>query len=221
MRVYLRESRLARKVISLEVRPYPTMRNFKFLVQDNERTFYPLQRLFLNGAELEDVHTLSDYNFHDELELELLLGHSQHILMKAIQLDNADETIESVYYPFYTALLHEWSPPEQGFGAWPQRNIPGTRMLVDFAVTGFIAGDDRPLLIVEVKPPSAFSQRSGRKGTITQILRRLDHHIDRIYAVSVIGKRWRACWVRRGGTGQGAVAVRGVAPSNRPVGMGM
>ena len=53
--------------------------------------------------------------------------------------------------------------------------------------------DQRPLMFVEIKPPSDFQLESGRDAVIVQIIQRLDEigphneHADRLHAISAIG----------------------------------
>ncbi|KAL4069151.1 hypothetical protein J3A83DRAFT_3490104 [Scleroderma citrinum] len=59
-------------------------------------------------------------------------------------------------------------------------------------------------LLLDVKPPD-FSLEGGRKYALAQILSFLDEagptnaYAERLYAISAIGKRWRACWVYQQG----------------------
>jgi hypothetical protein len=71
-------------------------------------------------------------------------------------------------------------------------------------------------LLVEVKPPSDFPFPSGRSLAIAEVLLHLDQvgpsnqHADRLYAISAIGKRWRACYTLNGSDSTNGHAVNGV-----------
>jgi hypothetical protein len=61
---------------------------------------------------------------------------------------------------------------------------------------------------------------SGRQAAIVQIARLLDkigpdnQHADRLYAISVVGKKWRACYTLKGKGSKDARPVEGVAELN-------
>jgi hypothetical protein len=87
-------------------------------------------------------------------------------------------------------------------------------------ITFVIEHHQHPLLLVEIKPPSDFQLDSGRAGAIIQVIVRLDDigprnlHADRLYAISAIGKRWRACYALKGRGSKGGQPVKGVAARN-------
>jgi hypothetical protein len=136
-------------------------------------------------------------------------------LTKAQELNNDHETIESKFYAFYNHILNYWFPDTDGYDVNPQWTIPATPKLVDFTVT--VQHCELPLLLVEIKAPSKFHLESGRREAITQIIDRLDdigptnQHVQRLYAISAIGKRWRACSIAKGKKSKGGQPVRGVA----------
>ena len=76
------------------------------------------------------------------------------------------------------------------------------------------------LLLVEIKPPSDFKLDSGRDAAVIQVIQRLDEigpnnqHADRLYAISAIGKKWRACYAYKGNGSNGGQPVNGVAEKN-------
>jgi hypothetical protein len=131
-------------------------------------------------------------------------GYPQYILIKAAELDNDNETIETKFYPLYDKILNYWFPPTEGYDVSPQWSIPESRKTVDFTITFVIEHHQHPLLLVEIKPPSDFQLDSGRDAAIVQVIQRLDEigpnnqHADRLYAISAIGKRWRACYALKG-----------------------
>jgi hypothetical protein len=118
----------------------------------------------------------------------------QYILTKAAELNDDDETIETKFYPLYDKILNYWFPANEGYDVCPQWSIPQSRKTVDFTVTFVIELNQRPLLLVEIKPPWDFQLDSGREAAIVQIIQRLDEigpnnqHVDRLYAISAIGK---------------------------------
>lgn len=101
-------------------------------------------------------------------------GYPQYILTKAAELNNDDETIETKYYPLYNKNSNYWFPPTEGYDVSPQWSIPDTRKTVDFTITFVIEHHQRPLLLVEIKPPSDFKLDSGRAVALFQIMQLLD-----------------------------------------------
>jgi len=131
-------------------------------------------------------------------------------------LDN-DETIEAKFYSLYNVILNHWFSRIDGYGICPQWKIPGSNKSVDFTITFLIGNHEHPLLLVEVKPPSHFQMHRRCRATIGQVNERLDdigpnnQHAERLYAISMIGKRWRACYAFRGNSSHGGRSVRGIA----------
>jgi hypothetical protein len=108
-------------------------------------------------------------------------------------------------------------PPAEGYSICSQWVIPGTRRSIDYVVTFPIDGGQRPLLLLEIKAASHFHLRSRRQAAIVQLTDRLDEvgptnqHTDRLYAISAIGKRWRACYASNGHGSAGGRAVGDIA----------
>jgi hypothetical protein len=138
-------------------------------------------------------------------------------LTKAVELNNDQETVDSKFFPLYDKILNYWFPPADGYDVSPQWTIPDTRKSVDFTITFVVELRQQPLLLVEIKPPSDFRVDSGREAAIIQIIQRLDEigptnqHLDRLYAISAIGKKWRVCYTSKGNDSRGGQPVRGVA----------
>lgn len=178
--------------------------------------------LIFRNRQLDDTLMIADYLIEKESTVQLLLrlsggGYPQCILTKAGELNNDRETVESKFYPLYDKILNYWFPPADGYDVCPQWTLPDIRKSVDFTITFVIELHQRPLLLVEIRPPSDFHVDSGREAAIIQIRQRLDEigstnqHLDRLYASSAIGKKWRACYVSKGDDSRGGQPVRGVA----------
>jgi hypothetical protein len=138
-------------------------------------------------------------------------------LTKAQELNNDQEIIESKFYSLYNKILNYWFPPADGYVINPYWTIPDTPKSVDFTILFVIQNCELPLLLVDIKPPSDFHVESGREAAIIETIEHLDEigptnkHVERIYAISAIGKKWRACSVLKGEDSKSGQPVRGVA----------
>jgi len=133
-----------------------------------------------------------------------------------LALNNDDETHESIFFPLYDKILNYWFPPED-YDVSPHWSIPDIEQSADSTINFVIAHNQHPLLLVEIKPPSDFQLASGRSVAIAEVIHHLheigpsNQHADRLYAISAIGKRWRACYTLKGTNSTGCQPVKGVA----------
>ena len=78
----------------------------------------------------------------------------------------------------------------------------------------------QPLLLLDAGFPSDFQATWARESAISQIIYYLDvvgptnQHTDRLYAISAVGKKWRAMYIGRGMRSHGGRSVKGIAAVN-------
>ena len=116
-------------------------------------------------------------------------------------LNNDNKSDESLFFLLFNKILFYWFPPAEGYVVCPMWPIPDSSI---FSIDFVIEHDQRPFLLIEIKPPSIFRSNSGRVAAIAQVMQRLDEigpnnqYADRLYAISAIGKRWTACYALQG-----------------------
>ena len=144
----------------------------------------------------------------------------QYILTKAAELNNCDETYETKYCPLYDKILNYWFPPAEGYDVCPYWLIPGLEGNKDPTITFVIEHHQHPFLLVDIQPPSDFQYKYGCRAAISTVICYLDEtgptnlRADRRYAISAIGKRWRACYTLKGNGIERGQCVKGIAESN-------
>jgi hypothetical protein len=142
----------------------------------------------------------------------------QYILTKAAELNNCNEIFETKYCPLYDKIFNYWFPPAEGYDVCPHWLIPGREGNKDSTITFVIEHHQHPFLLVDIQPPSEF--QSGRCLAICNVICHLDDigpinlHADRLYAISAIGKMWRACYTLKGNGIERGQCVKGIAESN-------
>jgi len=143
-------------------------------------------------------------------------GYPQYILTKAAELNDDNEMIEQKFFSLYDKILNYWFPPTEGYDVCPQWPVPNAASMEDFAIPFVIEHHQHPLLLLVIKPPSDFGFQSGRNGAVLKAFNFLDdigpnnQHADRLYAISAIGKRWRACYTLKGKNSESGRFVTGV-----------
>jgi hypothetical protein len=128
------------------------------------------------------------------------------------------------FFGLYLVILNYWFPSTEGYNVCPKWSIPDsgrrTNRFINFVVRHHQPEHRAPLLLVEIKAPSHFQSDSGHQKAIDQVTDRLDElgpnnvHADWLYAISAIGKRWRACFALKGKGSKGGQPVKGVAAKN-------
>ena len=164
------------------------------------------------------MHPTIDFDPSLCLALHLCGGtYPQDILTEANTLNDDNETFENDFFGLYNAILFFWFPMDEGYVVCPKWAIPNCGRTEDCTINFVIQHHKCPLLLIDIKPPSYFHTDSGRNLAISQVIAHLDEigptnlHADRLYAISAIGKRWRACYALRSSDGENGQPVEGVA----------
>jgi hypothetical protein len=134
-------------------------------------------------------------------------------------VNNETENMPNPFYALYVMILAYWFPVNEGYDIFPQWPIPDCISTTDDSIAFVIERHRRVLLLIEVNAPSDFQSDGARGCAISLVLQRLDEigqniHADGLYAISAIGKRWRACHTLRGDGCAGAKPVEGIAEKN-------
>ena len=133
--------------------------------------------------------------------------------------------LKAAFYPLHSMILNYWFPRAEGYVLCPFSLIPGASRIgatdpEDYTISFVIKRHQQPLLLFEVRPPTDFHVTWRRESAIRQIGHRLDaigptnQQAGRLYAISTIGKRWRAIYAAQGKGSRGGRSVKGIAPVN-------
>jgi hypothetical protein len=144
-------------------------------------------------------------------------GYLQYILTRAAYLSDDNKTIRNKFFSLYNTILNYWFPSAEYYDVCPKWGIPNCEGAEDSSIDFVIEHNGHPFLLVEIQAPSDFQFDSGCGVAISQVIAHLDIigptnlHADRLYAISALGKRWRACYALHGSGGEGGQPVKGIA----------
>lgn len=155
-------------------------------------------------------------------------NYPQYILAEAgdPELNSEHESVRNKFFGLYFMILRYWFPPTEGYVICPKWTIPNVEGTQDSSETGsstiafVINHSHHPLLLVEIIPPSDFCSNSARSAAIGKVIEHLNvvgptnQYTDRLYAISAIGKKWRACYVLKGKGSEDGCPVLDVAPAD-------
>ena len=121
----------------------------------------------------------------------------------------------------YDKILKYWFPADHYdvCPSWviPDTSLHGSNDSEDYTISFAITRQQQPLLLLDVGAPSNFQATWVRESAIRQIIYYLDvvgptnQQAERLYAISAVGKKWRAVYV---GKGKGSRGVKGIATVN-------
>ena len=124
-------------------------------------------------------------------------------------------------FPLYNKILNYWFPPTKDYDTSPKWSIPDSRKTTNF-IAFVTEHHQHPFLLVEIKPPSDFQLDLRHGAAISQVIQCLDEigakqsaYADWLYAISAIGKRWRACYTLKGKGSKGVTKVNSLRSANQ------
>ena len=135
----------------------------------------------------------------------------------AARLNNDCETIKSKFFTLYVEILDYWFPAADDYDICPHWTVPVSSKTDNF-VSFVIEQQGQPLLVLEVKPASDFHRDPGQVDAISQVIQHLNEIgptnqvVQRLYAISAIGKKWG--YVTKGNGSRGSQPVKGVTELN-------
>ena len=142
----------------------------------------------------------------------------------AAHLDDHEAT-KSKFHTLSDKILNYWFPAADHYDVCPYWVIPdaslhGSNNSEDYTIPFVITRQQQPLLLLDIRHPSDFEATWGRESAVHQITYYLDvvgpmnQQVPRLYAISVVGKKWRAFYIGKGKGSQGGRSVKGIATVN-------
>ena len=135
----------------------------------------------------------------------------------ASHLDD-DHDIKPKSFPLYVKILTYWFPadPYDVCPCWvvPDTSLHGSNNCEDYTISFVITCQRQPLLLLDAGFSSDFQATWARESANRQIIYYLDvvgltnQHADRLYAISAVGKKWRAMYSMGS---HGGRSVKGIA----------